>query len=77
MGEITEEVEEKPEILGPKGPAITGFLEFRNWIIIRKGGCYMEMNILNVEIVYYDDFPMKSGCVTGGGGCSCDDDTAE
>ena len=37
----------------------------------------MEMNVLNVEVVYYDDFPIKCGCVTGGGGCSCDDDTAE
>ena len=37
---------------------------------------HME-NILDLEVVFYDDLPVESGCVTGGGGCSCDDGTSE
>lgn len=37
----------------------------------------MEGSILNVEVVNYNDFPVESGCVTGGGGCACDDGTSE
>lgn len=30
-------------------------------------------NVLEVEIIYYPDYPVESGCVTGGGGCECTD----
>ena len=37
---------------------------------------YME-KILEIEVVSYDNLPLECGCVTGGGGCSCDDGTSE
>ena len=37
----------------------------------------METNILNVTIIEYSDLPAECACVTGGGGCSCDDGTSE
>lgn len=42
-----------------------------------KGGEIMGKQILNFESVNYSNTNTLSACVTGGGGCSCDDGTSE
>lgn len=37
----------------------------------------MEDRVLDIKIVEYAEYSLGSGCVTGGGGCSCDDGTSE
>lgn len=46
-------------------------------LIYLKGGEIMGKQILNFEIVNYSNTNTLSACVTGGGGCSCDDGTSE
>lgn len=37
----------------------------------------MQKQILNIKSVKYEESNSYASCVTGGGGCSCDDDTGE
>lgn len=43
-----------------------------------KGGENMkDSKILNFKTVSYENTNLDSACVTGGGGCACDDGTSE
>lgn len=52
-------------------------ISFLCYLINLKGGEIMEKQILNFESVNYSNTNTLSACVTGGGGCSCDDGTSE